>query len=88
MYAVISRRFDTSYARVVRAVHNNEVGDIQVMSLTSRDSPKPSYDFLASIGTSLCVVINGHFGVEGRKEMFYLTTHSTHFTVIWSPDIW
>ena len=65
IYAVISRRFDTSYARVVRAVHNNEVGDIQVMSLTSRDSPKPSYDFLASIGTSVCC---HQWSFRGRRK--------------------
>ena len=27
--------------------------------------------FLMSVGTQLCL--------KGRKEMFYLTTHSTHF---------
>ena len=44
------RRFDENFAEMKRAMKSNAVGDVHYMRVTSRDSPKPSYEFLASAG--------------------------------------
>lgn len=46
-----SRRFDPLFQDIWKAVREGTVGDIQLMKLTDRDSPKPSYEFLLNTGT-------------------------------------
>ena len=38
-----------------------------------------SYHHIAICYTNLCCNLNLNGQLEGRKEMFYLTMHSTHF---------
>ncbi|XP_041356204.1 myo-inositol 2-dehydrogenase-like [Gigantopelta aegis] len=81
-----NKRFDSPYQNVVSAVHNNEVGDIQMIRLTSRDSPKPSYDFLASIDTTGCGILTDvtvhdidmmvWITKAERPESIYVITHA------------
>ncbi|XP_052783064.1 myo-inositol 2-dehydrogenase-like [Mya arenaria] len=57
-----TRRFDDSYRDVKSAIDNGTLGKLQVIKTTTRDSPKPSYEFLKSIGQS--DVTSFHFRLD------------------------
>lgn len=44
------RRFDPLFQDIWKATHEGQIGDIQLMKFTNRDSPKPSYEFLLNTG--------------------------------------
>ncbi|WAR28216.1 IOLX-like protein [Mya arenaria] len=48
-----TRRFDDLYRDVKSAIDNGTLGKLQVIKTTTRDSPKPSYEFLKSADTNL-----------------------------------
>ncbi|XP_041356194.1 myo-inositol 2-dehydrogenase-like [Gigantopelta aegis] len=52
LLTAFQRRFDPAFQKVVSAAHSKSIGDIQMLNFRSRDSPKPSYDFLGAVGTS------------------------------------
>jgi myo-inositol 2-dehydrogenase / D-chiro-inositol 1-dehydrogenase len=45
-----NRRFDTNYARVRRAIVQNEIGQPHMLHITSRDPSPPSLDYVKSSG--------------------------------------
>ena len=45
-----NRRFDTNFDAVKRNIKNGEVGDVELVQITSRDPEAPSVDYLKSSG--------------------------------------
>ncbi|KAJ8310913.1 hypothetical protein KUTeg_012778 [Tegillarca granosa] len=52
------RRFDPVFEKMYEAAHSGLLGDLQVIKLTTRDSPKPSYEFLKNADPSGCNIIS------------------------------
>ncbi len=48
LFLGFNRRFDPSFADLARRVHQGEVGQIQILRTTSRDSPLPTIDYIKS----------------------------------------
>lgn len=46
LFLGFNRRFDPSFAELIRGVHAGAVGAIQILRTTSRDSPAPSTEYL------------------------------------------
>ena len=46
LFVGFNRRFDPSHARVAREVAEGSIGQLQMLRLTSRDSPLPSIDYI------------------------------------------
>ena len=46
LFCAFNRRFDPSFASIRAKVHNGEVGHVQMIKTTSRDSPLPSIEYL------------------------------------------
>ena len=70
-------------------------GEITVMELLQKRNHDMNIDVLC--GEVVCVCVGGgtrtevyyHCSIVKRKEMFYLTTHSTHFIYGYmASDIW
>ena len=47
------RRFDESFKDVKAAIDDGSLGKVQAIKTTTRDSPKPSYEFLKAAG--MCI---------------------------------
>ncbi|XP_063980711.1 inositol 2-dehydrogenase-like [Diachasmimorpha longicaudata] len=50
LFTAFNRRFDPSYGTVKDRVRKGEVGHVQIMSITSRDSPMPTIEYLRDSG--------------------------------------
>ncbi|XP_045763722.1 uncharacterized oxidoreductase YrbE-like [Maniola jurtina] len=50
LFAAFNRRFDPAYRALRDRVRQGEVGHVQIVKVTARDSPLPSVDYLASSG--------------------------------------
>lgn len=50
LYAAFNRRFDPAYRGLRERVRKGAVGHVQVLKVTSRDSPLPSVDYLRTSG--------------------------------------
>jgi len=50
LFCAFNRRFDPSYASIRKKVREGDLGHIQVIKTTSRDSPLPSLDYLKISG--------------------------------------
>jgi len=50
MQVGFNRRFDPTFARVRKAVTDGEIGDVQIVKITSRDPEAPPVDYVASSG--------------------------------------
>ena len=50
LLVAFNRRFDETHSSLKRAVTNGEVGNIQLLTISSRDSPRPSDEYLAISG--------------------------------------
>ncbi|XP_012271013.1 uncharacterized protein LOC105694692 [Orussus abietinus] len=50
LFCAFNRRFDPSFGSVRERVRKGDIGHIQTIKLTSRDSPLPSIEYLASSG--------------------------------------
>ena len=50
LFCAFNRRFDPSYASIRKKVQEGELGHIQVIKTTSRDSPLPSLEYLKISG--------------------------------------
>lgn len=48
--SVICRRFDPAFASLKATAQGGTLGELQLLRLTSRDNPKPSYEFLSNTG--------------------------------------
>ncbi|WAR28204.1 IOLG-like protein [Mya arenaria] len=81
----IRLRFDDSYRDVKSAIDNGTLGKLQVIKTTTRDSPKPSYEFLKSADSTGCNIL-ADLGVHDidmvvwltraqRPESIYITCH-------------
>lgn len=49
-FTVICRRFDPAFASLKATAQDGTLGELQLLRLTSRDNPKPSYEFLSDTG--------------------------------------
>ncbi|XP_041379323.1 uncharacterized oxidoreductase YrbE-like isoform X2 [Gigantopelta aegis] len=83
LFAAFQRRFDTAYQRAVSAAHNKDIGYMQLVNLISRDNPKPSYEFLGSIGCGILTDMLVHdidvmvwITKAQRPEFIYVVTHT------------
>ncbi|XP_038213457.1 uncharacterized oxidoreductase YrbE-like [Zerene cesonia] len=50
LYAAFNRRFDPAYRNLKNKVREGEVGHVQVLRVTARDSPLPSIEYLKHSG--------------------------------------
>ena len=50
LFCAFNRRFDPSFASVRRRVQAGEIGHVQMIKTTSRDSPLPTIDYLKISG--------------------------------------
>ena len=50
LFSAFNRRFDPSYRALKNRVRNGEVGHVQILKVTARDSPLPSIDYLKTSG--------------------------------------
>lgn len=50
LYAAFNRRFDPAYRGLRDRVRKGEVGHVQILRVTARDSPLPSVDYLKTSG--------------------------------------
>ncbi|XP_063374709.1 uncharacterized oxidoreductase YrbE-like [Cydia amplana] len=50
LFAAFNRRFDESYRALRDRVRKGEVGHVQILKVTARDSPLPSIDYLKTSG--------------------------------------
>ncbi|CAH0717227.1 unnamed protein product, partial [Brenthis ino] len=50
LFAAFNRRFDPAYRALKDRVRNGEVGHVQILKVTARDSPLPSVDYLKTSG--------------------------------------
>ncbi|KAL3847315.1 hypothetical protein ACJMK2_018230 [Sinanodonta woodiana] len=57
LLAGYKRRFDPDYRDVYDAVRTGALGDVHIIKTTSRDSPKPSYEFLKNADSSGCNIL-------------------------------
>ncbi|XP_012945195.1 myo-inositol 2-dehydrogenase [Aplysia californica] len=86
-----NRRFDPTMSEAHRRVSSGDVGKLQYLRFTTRDSPKPSYDFLKSCDTTGCNIL-ADLSVHDvdqlvwltqseRPEHIYVTTHAHDATM-------
>ena len=47
---LVFRRFDKTFIDVKKAVSDGDLGKILAIKTTTRDSPKPQYEFLKAAG--------------------------------------
>lgn len=52
------RRFDPAFASLKATAQSGTLGDLQLLRLTSRDNPKPSYEFLSNTDQEGCNLIS------------------------------
>ncbi|KAK3585618.1 hypothetical protein CHS0354_004530 [Potamilus streckersoni] len=57
LLAGYKRRFDPDYRDVYDAVKTGALGDVHLIKTTTRDSPKPSYEFLKNADSSGCNIL-------------------------------
>ncbi|XP_046570842.1 LOW QUALITY PROTEIN: myo-inositol 2-dehydrogenase-like [Haliotis rubra] len=80
------RRFDPAVQATVQTVQQGDIGNIHVITLVTRDSPRPSYEYLSSLAKNGCNIfcdLTPHdidlmvwlTGAE-RPESIYLTGHA------------
>lgn len=50
LLVAFNRRFDETHSSLKKAITNGEVGNIQLLTISSRDSPRPSNEYLAISG--------------------------------------
>lgn len=50
LFAAFNRRFDPAYSGLWKRVRNGEVGHVQILKVTARDSPLPSIPYLKTSG--------------------------------------
>ncbi|GBP51034.1 Uncharacterized oxidoreductase YrbE [Eumeta japonica] len=50
LFAAFNRRFDPAYRGLKERVRKGEVGHVQILKVTARDSPLPSIDYLKTSG--------------------------------------
>lgn len=50
MQVGFNRRFDDNFSKINRMVHSGELGEIQIVKITSRDPEPPSMEYTASSG--------------------------------------
>lgn len=50
LFAAFNRRFDPAYRSLKEKVRNGEIGHVQILKVTARDSPLPSIDYLRTSG--------------------------------------
>jgi myo-inositol 2-dehydrogenase/D-chiro-inositol 1-dehydrogenase len=50
LFLAFNRRFDPSFAELARRVHAGDVGPLQILRTTSRDSPLPSVEYIRTSG--------------------------------------
>ena len=50
LFCAFNRRFDPSFASIKKRVQAGEVGHVQMIKTTSRDSPLPTIDYLKISG--------------------------------------
>lgn len=50
LYAAFNRRFDPAYRNLKMKVREGEVGHVQVLRVTARDSPLPALEYLKNAG--------------------------------------
>lgn len=53
LFAAFNRRFDPAYRALKDRVRKGEVGHVQILKVTARDSPLPTIDYLKTSGTYL-----------------------------------
>ncbi|GFO09778.1 inositol 2-dehydrogenase [Plakobranchus ocellatus] len=81
-----NRRFDPTMSDVFRKVSNGSVGKLLHFRFTTRDSPKPSYDFLKTCDSTGCNILADlcvhdidqlvWLTQSERPEHVYVTTHA------------
>ena len=76
LFLGFNRRFDPSFAELIRGVHGGAVGPVQILRTTSRDSPLPSSDYIETSGGIFhdCIVHDldmvRHIARENPVEVF------------------
>ncbi|PZC81988.1 hypothetical protein B5X24_HaOG211544 [Helicoverpa armigera] len=50
LFSAFNRRFDPAYRALKERVRNGDVGHVQILKVTARDSPLPSIDYLKTSG--------------------------------------
>jgi myo-inositol 2-dehydrogenase/D-chiro-inositol 1-dehydrogenase len=76
LFLGFNRRFDPSFAELIRGVHAGAIGPVQILRTTSRDSPLPSVDYIRSSGGIFhdCIVhdldLIRHIARENPVEVF------------------
>ncbi|XP_071085959.1 myo-inositol 2-dehydrogenase-like [Haliotis cracherodii] len=80
------RRFDPAVEATVHAVQQGDIGNVHVMTLVTRDSPRPSYEYLTKCAKSGCNIysdlcphdIDLMVWLTGaaRPESIYVTGHA------------
>lgn len=50
LFSAFNRRFDPSYRALKDRVRKGEIGHVQILKVTARDSPLPSIDYLKTSG--------------------------------------
>ncbi len=76
LFLAFNRRFDPSFAELIRGVHAGAVGPVQLLRTTSRDSPLPSVEYIRTSGGIFhdCIVhdldLIRHIARENPVEVF------------------
>jgi myo-inositol 2-dehydrogenase/D-chiro-inositol 1-dehydrogenase len=76
LFLGFNRRFDPSFAELIRGAHSGAVGTVQILRTTSRDSPLPSVDYIRTSGGIFhdCIVhdldLVRHIAREEPVEVF------------------
>ncbi|XP_071162996.1 uncharacterized oxidoreductase YrbE-like isoform X2 [Mytilus edulis] len=66
------RRFDPLFQDIYAATRNGGIGDIQMIKLTNRDSPKPAYEFLLNTDSEGCNIVSD-LAVHDIDMMVWMT---------------
>ncbi|XP_056005288.1 uncharacterized oxidoreductase YrbE-like isoform X2 [Ostrea edulis] len=69
------RRFDSAFDELKKTVLSRSLGELQLLRLTSRDNPKPSYEFLSNTDITGCNLISD-MAVHDIDMMVWLTSCS------------
>ncbi|XP_061171800.1 uncharacterized oxidoreductase YrbE-like [Saccostrea echinata] len=69
------RRFDSAFSELKETALSGRLGELQLIRLTSRDNPKPSYEFLSNADSTGCNLISD-MAVHDVDMMVWLTSCS------------
>ncbi|XP_022289416.2 putative oxidoreductase YrbE [Crassostrea virginica] len=70
------RRFDPAFASLKETTQSGSLGDLQLLRLTSRDNPKPSYEFLSTTDQEGCNLISD-MAIHDIDMLVWLTSCAT-----------